>query len=129
MYGYEQCKRYQAAVSQKDLEAVLSLFAPDGIVEDSQWGTLDAREFHMRLFHERTPAITRLTKVFDGIGKTRSIALQFSCIWISDGGRVLTRDGITVFEIDAQIQKFRKIQIIYDPTAVRSCREEVSVQG
>ena len=132
MYAYELCRKYLDAANRKDLPAVLDLFAPDSTIRAPIQGILDVKEFHVRLFRPQTQAIAKLKNIFDGFGelsKTRSIALQFSYTWILGTGKALTIDGMTVFELDERLKKFKEMLIIYDPTVLRMHLQEVSSDG
>lgn len=119
MYSYELCRQYQEALLRKDLAAVLELFMDSATVKAPISGTLGVKEFHTRLFSNSRLAIARLTNVFDGLGKARTAALQFSYTWILKDGRLMVMDGVSIFEIAEEALKFRHLTIVYDSASVR----------
>ncbi|SNS64509.1 hypothetical protein SAMN06265795_104265 [Noviherbaspirillum humi] len=116
MYAYEMCRKYQEALNLRDLPAIAALFKPDALIKAPLSGTMGVIPFHERLFAHGRYAIARLENVFDGMTKTRSIALQFTYTWVLSGGHTIVLDGMTIFEIDDAERKFQKVTFIYDPT-------------
>lgn len=119
MYAYELCRKYQEALNRKDREAILDLFTNDATVKAPLLGELDVRIFHERIFESCGFAVTKLTNVFDGLHHARSVALQFVYTWTFPGGRQVSVEGMSVFELDEQRKKFGRLTIIYDPTEFR----------
>ncbi|WP_420476917.1 nuclear transport factor 2 family protein [Noviherbaspirillum sp. ST9] len=119
MYAYELCRKYQEALNRKDQEAILDLFTNDASVKAPLLGELDVMTFHQRVFESCGYAVTKLTNVFDGLHHARSVALQFVYTWTFPGGRQVSVEGMSVFELDETRKKFGRLTIIYDPTEFR----------
>ena len=124
MYAYELCRKYQEALNRKDLDAIFELFTLDACIKAPMLGELDVRTFHSRIIDSCGYAVTRLTNVFDGLHHARSIALQFQYTWPFPGGRSVSLEGVSVFEIDDAQKKFKRLTVIYDPTEVRRHMKE-----
>ena len=116
MYAYELCRRYQEALNLKDVQAIAELFKPDAAIKAPLSGVMGVVPFHQRLFAHGRHAIAKLENVFDGMTKTRAVALQFTYTWVFGNGRTIVLDGMTIFEIDDVERKFQKVTFIYDPT-------------
>lgn len=119
MYAYELCRQYQEALSRKDLESILDLFTAGASVKAPLLGELDILTFHDRVFESCGYAVTKLTNVFDGLHHARSVALQFMYTWTFPGGRQVSVEGMSVFELDEERKKFNRLTVIYDPTEFR----------
>jgi hypothetical protein len=119
MYSYELCRKYQEALNRKDLQGIHELFTLDASIKAPLLGTLDVRTFHDRMFESCGYAVARLTNVFDGLHHARSVALQFQYNWTFPRGRSVSLEGMSVFELDDDHKKFKRLTVIYDPTEVR----------
>lgn len=120
MHSIELCRRYQDALAQKDLSAVIELFTPDATVQAPITGTMGIEAFHTHLFTGSSLAIARLKHVFEGIGTPEKTALQFTYTWVFSDGSVEVMDGVSIFEIaDGDNTKFKSLTIVYDPTNLR----------
>lgn len=119
MYTYELCRRYQDALNRKDLVSILELFTLDATAKAPMLGELDVLAFHNRVFESCGYAVTRLTNVFDGLNHARSVALQFMYTWTFPAGRQVSVEGMSVFELNEDQNKFKRLAIIYDPTEFR----------
>lgn len=129
MYSHELCRQYQEGLLRKDLSAVLDLFVEDATVRAPISGTLGVKEFHMRLFTKSRLAIARLTNVFEGLGKQRTAALQFSYTWILKDGRVMAMDGVSIFEIAEDVYKFKQLTIVYDSASVKKYLKQNDIES
>lgn len=119
MYAYELCRQYQEALNRKDLESILDIFTVDATVKAPLFGELDVLTFHDRVFVSCGYAVTKLTNVFDGLYHARAVALQFMYTWTFPGGRQVSVEGMSVFELDEDRKKFSRLTVIYDPTEFR----------
>ena len=119
MYTYELCRKYQEALNRKDFDSIIDLFTANATVKAPLLGEQDARAFHAHVFESGGYAVTRLTNVFDGLHKARSVALQFLYTWTFPGGRTVSVEGVSIFEIDEERRKFKRLTVIYDPTEIR----------
>lgn len=119
MYTYELCRRYQDAINRKDLPGVLSLFVSEAVAKAPISGVLSVKEFHSRIFAHDRHGIARLKNVFDSVGRTKAVALQFDYTYVVRNGQPVAFDCITIFEKDENVKKFKSMTIIYDPTELR----------
>lgn len=129
MHVYKQARKYQEYLGRKDMAGILDLFMPNAVIKAPISGTLGVADFHKRLFSYNKEAIVKLLNVFDGVGKTRSIALQFSYIWVLKNGVTVSFDGISVFEFDDALQKIKKLTVLYDPTELREHLRDSQIES
>lgn len=129
MYAYELCRKYHEAVNRKDLAATLKLFVPGATAKAPLAGEVDIEEFHDRLFACSGQGVSRLIDVFEGLGTSRNVAMQFHFRHEVDG-RTIEVEGLTVFEYDEASRRFRHLKMIYDPSPLlrpaKAHRESVS---
>lgn len=116
---FDLLRRYQRAVQENDADAILELFESDALVFSPLNGASNARAFHSKLFSKSSSSIVRLLNVFESVGRTPAVALHFSYTWILQGGVTLVIDGVTVFEVDEELGKFKSMVLIYDTAQLR----------
>ena len=126
MYAYELCRRYQDALNRKDLKSILELFTNDASAKAPMLGEMDVVSFHNRILESGGYTVTRLTNVFDGLNHARSVALQFMYTWTFPAGRQVSVEGMSVFELNEERNKFNRLVVIYDPTEFRRNLKEGS---
>jgi hypothetical protein len=120
MYAFEICRQYQRALNTGQLEAVLNLFAPGATITTPLVGTLDAIEYHKRLFRHTKESITRTLNVFEGLKGSRSLAFYQHHTWILHSGKTIEFTGMDVFEFTPDNKRLTSIHIIYDSLPVRT---------
>lgn len=111
------CDRYLAALDAGDLEAVRTLFTPDGVIVSSLYGVCPAYNFYAMLFADTERSRTELLNISEGpVGR---IALHFNYAWTLANGKIATFECVDICELSDDRQKFRKITIIYDTAHLR----------
>jgi len=113
------CKDYLAALNEGSVEKVLSLFAPDAVVESPLYGIKPATSFYHELFADTTNSKTTLLHVFNNTSDNSSLALHFQYQWTLKSGKLVEFECVDVFEISPAGDKFTKLTIIYDTAPIR----------
>lgn len=113
------CKQYLSAISERDMEQILSLFQPGALVSSPLSGTTDVEAFHRRLFQDIDRSIPRIKHIFATVNDLSAVALHFSHTWILKNGEVVEFDGINIFEVTEDGSRFSKLTIMYDSAPLR----------
>lgn len=113
------CAAYLAALNSGDLDAVKSMFTPDGIVVSPLYGTGPADAFYEDLFADTNLSDTTLLNVYEPAEGAASVALHFRYVWTLSNGKVVSFECVDVFELSEDRQKFQKLTIIYDTAPLR----------
>lgn len=124
----ELCRKYQDALSRKDLPAVRSLFTPDAVVTAPVSGKANVEQFHTYLFSNTRKTVARLPNVLAARQDPPSITMQFSYTLSVANGDVAVIDGIAVFGIDEALGQFRSLDFIYDPTEIRRFMDDAGIE-
>lgn len=127
MNAAELCKKYQDALSSKDLPAILSLFTPDAVVTAPVSGKGSIEPFHTYVFANTRKTVARLPNVLATQATPPSVTMQFSYTLSINSGDVTVIDGIAVFGIDATIGKFKSLDVIYDPSDIRRFMHDAGI--
>jgi hypothetical protein len=121
------CKKYQAALSTKNLLAIQNLFTPDAIVKAPISGTANVEQFHAYLFSNTNRTIARFPNVLSSRDDPPSITMQFSYTLSIANGDVAVLDGIALFDIEPHSGKFKSLTITYDATELRRFMQEAGI--
>lgn len=127
MSAIELCQKYQDAMSRKDLPALEELFTPDAVVNAPISGTANVRQFHSYLFANTKKTAARFGNAIRHRDKSNSITLPFSYILSIASGEVAVLNGITRFEFEENLQRFKEITFIYDPGELRHLMNEAGI--
>jgi len=117
-------KTYLAALEKSDLETILDLYAPDGIVDSPLYGPRRAVDFYTALFKDTGRArigmkgVTRGTQV-DG---RPLITIWFQFDWTLPSGQPANFECVDVLEVDNAGQ-IAELHIIYDTVTARPAYE------
>lgn len=106
---------YFAALTARDSDRMLDLFAPGGVVHSPLWGVVPAADFYPMLFSRTSHASTQMRRVFtapDG-----SSAFWFDYVWTLPDGSESTVNAVDVVELD-DAGRIRQIFIVYDTGAL-----------
>lgn len=118
------CRNYLAALSEGNLEDVLSLYAPEATVVSPLYGVIEAEDFYRELFADTDRSVTKLANIFLPSENKPSVALHFHYTWTLKNGKSVQFECVDVFELTADMQKFSKLTIIYDTAPIRADFEE-----
>ena len=108
---------YLDALQRADADAVVALFAPDGVVHSPLYGVLPAREFYPGLFADTGGATLTLRRVLrDGEG---AIAFWFDFDWVLADGTSAPFRVIDLAELDDD-GRITALHIVYDTHPIRA---------
>ncbi len=109
--------RYLAAVEAADVDAVLELFAADGVVHSPLYGVRPASEFYPLLFADTAESRLTLRRTLrDG---DDAIAFWFDFDWTLSDGTPAPFSVVDVAELDAD-GRIRDLHIVYDTAPLRA---------
>jgi len=128
MNAVELCKKYQDALSNKDLPAIRSLFTPDAVVSAPVSGKANIEQFHTYLFTSTKKTVANFPNVLGARQNPPSITMQFSYTLSVSTGDVAVIDGIVVFGIDESLGKFKSLDVIYDPSEIRRFMQDAGIE-
>jgi ketosteroid isomerase-like protein len=117
----ERAVAYLAALERADLDAILALFADEGVVHSPLYGTKPAADFFAGLFADTARSVLTHKATFiaeDGTG----LALHFDYQWTLANGEVVTFEVVDVFRL-AGDGRFASMTIIYDTAPLRAAFE------
>lgn len=114
------CTQYLDALNAGDLDQVLSLFAPDGVIVSPLYGTMAVEAFYRDLFADTNRSVTTLLNIFDKAKSATAVALHFRYSWTLKSGKVVEFECVDVFELTPDRSKFAKLTIIYDTAPLRA---------
>lgn len=121
------CRRYQHALTNKDLSALESLFIDGATVTGPISGTAGVRQFHEYLFANTKKSVARFGNVIRHQEKQNAVTLPFSYTLSIATGEVTVLDGITIFEFNAANEKIKSLTVIYDATDLRHLMADASI--
>lgn len=116
---YELSKKYEDALSRSDHAGIQALFTPDATVTAPITGTMSVAKFHEYLFSYTKKAYANLPNVIRVRENPTALTIQFSYTFLTACGKVAVIDGVSTFEFDDALQKFRKLTIVYDDSEMR----------
>lgn len=110
-------RRYFERLTASDIDAIIAMFAPDGIVNSPYLGRLSAQEFFTKL--GQASADSKLT-VFDVLlsEKGDSAAAHFEYDWTLASGDKIVFEGVDYFKF-ADDGRFQSLSIFYDTHPTR----------
>jgi hypothetical protein len=110
---------YLAGLQAADLEAIVGLFTPDGVVDSPLYGRMPATDFYAALFADTSQSELTMLGVLDGTTPDGAplIALWFHFDWTLKSGEPAPFDAVDVLELDAA-GKIISLHIIYDTARV-----------
>jgi SnoaL-like domain len=93
---------YLAALRLGDADQMLTLFAPDALVDSPLYGPTPAAEFYPQLFADTRDARLRLLGVAQGatVSGSASVHVWFHFDWQLANGRIAPLDVVDVMELD-----------------------------
>jgi SnoaL-like protein len=111
---------YLLGLQAADVDAVVGLFAPNGMVHSPLYGILPAGDFYAKLFADTDDAQLTMRGVLRGNtpAGTPLIAIWFHFDWILRSGEPAPFDVVDVLKLD-DAGKIATLHIVYDTTGVR----------
>ena len=114
---------YLAALSSADVDAVLSLFATDGVVSSPLYGEVPAREFYPTLFADTAASTLTLHRTLvSAADATPTVAFWFDFDWTLADGTPAPFSVIDVAELDPE-GRIQHLHIVYDTHPIRAAWE------
>ncbi|MGX5679825.1 nuclear transport factor 2 family protein [Schumannella luteola] len=114
---------YLRALSSGDVPAVLSLFAPDGMVHSPLYGELPAHEFYPVLFSDTARSVLTLRRTLQNIDAGEpTVAFWFDFAWTLADGTPAPFTVIDVAELDPD-GRITRLHIVYDTHPIRAAWE------
>ena len=110
---------YLDALSTADVQAVLALFAQDGVVDSPLYGVLPARHFYPALFADTAQSKLSLKATMTGERKGRTvISFWFDFDWTLANGEPAPFTVVDVAELDDR-GLIAQLHIVYDTAPLR----------
>ena len=113
--------KYLEYLEQGEVDKVIGLFRPDGIVESPLYGVKKAAEFYRELSKDTTTSKLELKGIFEQSG-SRDLVLYFTYIWTLKSGQVTTFDVVDIITLDVD-HRIERLKIIYDTVITRKLIE------
>jgi ketosteroid isomerase-like protein len=119
----ELVDEYLAALEVGDVERVLALFAPDGIVYSPLYGSVPARQFYPKLFADTAESRLTLRRVFRD--DREAVAFWFDFAWVLADGTSALFTVVDIAELtdDGLIAS---LHIVYDTAPIRGDFEQAT---
>lgn len=110
-------RKYFERMTAGDIEGIIEMFSPDGVVVSPFLGEMPARAFFEKLRNASSKSTLTVHDVLVSEAKN-SGAGHFRYDWELADGSELTFEGVDVFSFDSE-QKFQSMQIFYDTHPLR----------
>ncbi|MCG2575111.1 nuclear transport factor 2 family protein [Acinetobacter sp. ME22] len=112
------CLKYLNALNKSNLNGVLELFTDDAKIDSPLYGIKEANVFYKELFLDTSESNTTLLHIFENSETNDSIALHFEYEWTLSNGEIVKCECVDVFYLNENMDKFKKMKIIYDTSLV-----------
>lgn len=119
----EIATNYLEYLENGDVERIIALFSPNGIVESPVYGCMKATLFYPKLKSDTSNSKLKLRGIFED-NETSSLALYFNYTWILKNNKKVAFNVVDILEFDAQ-HKISKLTIIYDTVRSRTLVEQL----
>jgi DNA-binding XRE family transcriptional regulator len=118
-------QEYVEALAGRDLERLLSLFAPDAVVVSPLYGTLHAADFYPRLLADSGASRLTLLGTLNGttVDGRPLVGIWFRFEWVLATGREAPFDVVDIAELDGE-GRVERLRIMYDTAGVRPAFEQ-----
>ncbi|WAC70116.1 nuclear transport factor 2 family protein [Microbacterium sp. SL75] len=120
---------YLEALSSADIDAVLDLFTPDGVVSSPLYGERSARDFYLTLFADTAASTLTLRQILiSPAAAAPTLAFWFDFDWTLADGTPAPFTVVDVAELDPD-GRIRHLHIIYDTYPIRSLWDQQQRAG
>lgn len=109
--------KYLDYLEKGDIDKVIELFAPEGIVESPLYGIKKAAKFYQDLKDDTSSSKLHLKGIFEQ-SDSNNLALYFTYIWTLKNNQDVTFDVVDIIHLDSK-NKIKKLKIIYDTFTTR----------
>lgn len=120
MYAFELSLQYRRAVSERNIDKILPMFAPDAVIVSPLQGLCDPKTYHEWLFVTIKKATVEFKNVFQALNGDIALAVQSQYRWILNNDKIIEFGGVSVFEFTADRKKILKMANFYDTSLVRT---------
>jgi len=120
----ERVKSYFQFLTNKKVEELIKLFAPDGIVSSPLYGKVAALSFYHQLFEDTKELRVMIKNLFFSRDNPRIVAAHFLFDWTLKNGLSLEAvECVNIFEF-SQSDLISLLRIIYDSSKTRHALEK-----
>lgn len=128
--GIEQViAQYRDALGNKDIQAIEELFVPGATVTAPISGEKSVNAFHSYLFANTGKTGVTFSNALPQRSSASMATLQICYTFLTPAGRVGVIDGIAIFDLDQNLNKFKRLRVIYNPTEIRQLMAEEQIPG
>jgi len=113
----ETATRYLEFLENGEIEKIIALFSPNGMVESPVYGSMKATLFYPKLNNDTKSSKLKLQGIFED-NETSNLALYFNYTWVLKNAKRVAFDVVDILEFDSQ-HKISKLTIIYDTVQSR----------
>jgi len=119
----EIVKEYIAHLENGNIEQVIAMFNPSGMVDSPLYGIKKADKFYLELNSDTSNSELHLKGIFEE-NDSNNLALYFTYKWTLKNNQKVEFDVVDIIEFDNQ-NKISKLKIIYDTVIARKLIEEL----
>ena len=113
----EVAEAYLARLEASDMDAVVELFSPDGVVQSPIYNRLPAADFYRKLAADTRESRLELLGIFEAEADNR-LALYFNYHWLMANGQEVHFEVVDILIFNDQNQ-IEELRIIYDTVQAR----------
>ena len=113
----EVAKAYLEKLAAGDMDAVVELFSPDGVVQSPIYNRLPAADFYRELAADTRESRLELLGIFEAEADNR-LALYFNYHWLMANGQEVHFEVVDILIFNDQNQ-IEELRIIYDTVQAR----------
>jgi hypothetical protein len=116
---------YMGALQMADLERILALFAPDGVVHSPLYGPTPAVDYYPELFRDTSRSDLTLRGVSSGVSVDGGgiVMIWFNYDWQFTSGQQVPFEVVDVLELNAE-GRIAHLHIVYDTVDTRPAMEQ-----
>jgi ketosteroid isomerase-like protein len=116
----DMCRSYVSALQGGDLDALFGLFTDDASATSPISGRQPARDFYAYVMRVTSARSIVIKTIFTGLSDPLRAAIHLAYTRTVGNGEPATIEGVDVFELSQDGDKFAAVTIIYDTAPIRS---------
>ena len=120
----EIAHEYLEHLENGNIEKLINLFNPNGIVDSPIYGITKAHQFFRELSNDTANSKLQLKGIFEQ-NDSNKFALYFNYIWTLKNSKIVEFDVVDIIELDSE-NKILKLKIIYDTVISRKIVNELN---
>ncbi|MBL1219196.1 MAG: nuclear transport factor 2 family protein [Planctomycetes bacterium] len=113
----EIAKEYITHLENGNIEQVIAMFNPNGMVDSPLYGIKKANEFYLELNNDTSNSELHLKGIFEE-NESNNLAIYFTYKWTLKNNQKVEFDVVDIIEFDNQ-NKISNLKIIYDTVIAR----------